>query len=127
MTMTIEQTAQVCHEANRALQIAQGDPDPSPHWENAPDWQKDSAIEGVTHALAGKGARELHEEWLAFKREGGWSYGVKKDALAKTHPCMVPYDRLPPEQKLKDHIFSVIVGVCALPLDAPRDASLPSA
>jgi len=26
-----------------------------------------------------------------------------------THPCMMPFDSLPPEQKLKDYLFAEIV------------------
>ena len=32
-----------------------------------------------------------------------------KDADKKEHPCLVPYEQLPTEQKVKDAIFRVIV------------------
>lgn len=50
-----------------------------------------------------------HDSWLKEKREQGWKYGPVKDADKKEHPCFVPYDELPVEQRTKDYIFSAIV------------------
>ncbi len=102
--------AQVCHAANRALQLIAGDPAPSPEWSDAPDWQRDSAIEGVAAAQAGATPEQQHEAWCDSKRREGWAYGPVKDAAAKTHPCLVPYADLPPEQQVKDAVFIAIVG-----------------
>lgn len=107
--MKHEDIARICHEANRALQIIQGDPAPSPTWDDAPEWQRTSAVEGVAQALAGKGPEELHESWCEFKRTDGWVFGEAKDVDAKTHPCLVAYEDLPAEQQLKDHVFGAIV------------------
>ena len=101
--------ARVCHEANRAVQIAFLDPLPSDHWEDAPDWQIASAIEGVARAIGGDGPEKLHESWCEFKRKSGWIYGEIKDSHLLTHPCLVPYADLPEDQKIKDHVFSAIV------------------
>lgn len=107
--MTIEDIAHVCHEANRAIQLAGGEV-VSPHWSEAPDWQRDSAVEGVAKAIDGQSPEELHESWCEFKRAGGWVYGAAKDDGAKTHPCLVAYGELPAEQKAKDYVFAAIVG-----------------
>ena len=100
----------MCHEANRAVQILQGDPAISPAWDDAPDWQCASAVDGVVQALAGATPEQLHESWCEFKRADGWSYGPVKDAEARTHPCLVPYDQLPADQRLKDRLFAAIVA-----------------
>lgn len=102
--------ARVCHEANRALQTIQGDPAPSPAWDDAPQWQRDSAIEGVAQALAGATPEQLHEAWSAHKAADGWAYGPTKDADVKTHPCLVPYADLPADQRAKDAVFAAIVA-----------------
>lgn len=102
-------TAQVCHEANRAIQLRTGDPNPSPPWKEAPKWQKASAVDGVVKALNGATPEQLHESWCDFKVQEGWKFGNVKDEEAKTHPCLVNYDQLPEEQKLKDHVFASIV------------------
>ncbi|KJF21943.1 hypothetical protein C7T36_18355 [Rhodococcus sp. AD45-ID] len=101
--------ARVCHEANRELQWITGDPNPSPPWDDAPDDQRASAIEGIQKALDGATPEQLHESWCAFKRADGWVFGEVKDADAKTHPCLVAYSELPAEQKAKDALFSAIV------------------
>lgn len=101
--------AQVCHEANRAIQEAIGDPELSPGWHDAPEWQRDSAIEGVVKAIEGDTPEQLHESWCEYKKQGGWVYGKAKNPVAKTHPCLLPYDQLPEEQKAKDQVFGAIV------------------
>jgi hypothetical protein len=109
--MRTQDIARVCHEANRAVQVIQGDPAPSPAWDDAPFWQRDSALVGVRQALSGVGPEKLHESWCDFKRADGWVYGPVKDVLLKTHPCLVPYCDLPKDQKLKDVLFAAIVKV----------------
>lgn len=81
-------------------------------WDEAEDWQRESAIKGVQFKLdnpeAGNSAQ--HEAWLKDKEAEGWVYGPVKDPIKKEHPCMVPYDELPEEQKKKDALFSSIVN-----------------
>lgn len=109
----IERIAHVCHEANRALQITAGETDISPHFMEAPEWQVQSALEGVQAALDGQTPEQLHESWCRFKTEGGWRYGETKDPVAKLHPCLVPYGELPEAQRIKDQVFQAIVGAFA--------------
>jgi hypothetical protein len=104
------QIARVCHDANRAWQMASGDPAVSPGWDEAPEWQRDAAVNGVRQALRGASAEELHESWVEFKRADGWTYGAVKDGAVRTHPCLVPYAELPPEQRQKDTLFGAIVA-----------------
>jgi len=101
--------ARVCHEANRALQVVTADPAPSPAWDDAPEWQQESAMEGVTKAQNGETPEQLHESWCQFKENDGWTYGDVKDADAKTHSCLVDYADLPADQRLKDDVFGAIV------------------
>jgi hypothetical protein len=112
--------AHVCHAANAALQIVTGDPAPSPRWQDAPLWQRASAIEGVRQALGGASPEQLHEAWCDYKRADGWTHGHVKDATAKTHPCLVPYDELPPEQRVKDQLFHAIVHALSSDVDDER-------
>jgi hypothetical protein len=56
-----------------------------------------------------KTPKESHENWMKEKEDNGWVYGNEKNAEKKTHPCLIPYDNLPKEQKTKDYLFSAIV------------------
>lgn len=111
-TMTdqqIEQTARAAHEVNRAYCISIGDFS-QPSWEDAPEWQKSSAIDGVKFHLAEpRTPQESHESWLKQKREEGWKYGPVKDAEKKEHPCFIEYERLPAEQRTKDFLFKAVI------------------
>ncbi len=100
-----EACARAAHEVNRAYCIATGDTS-QPSWEDAPDWQKSSAINGVQGALLGNTPRQSHEGWLREKKAAGWVYGPEKDPEKKEHPCFVDYDLLPPEQRQKDFLFT---------------------
>lgn len=108
--MNAEQIARVCHEANRAYCESIGDVSQKP-WEDAEDWQRKSAILGVvfsmTHPEAPASAQ--HESWSAQKVQDGWVWGPVKDADKKEHPCLVPYDKLPVEQRRKDSLFQAVV------------------
>ncbi len=42
-----------------------------------------------------------HRRWNAYVRSEGYRLGPRDD-LAKTHPCLVPFDELSPEEKEKD-------------------------
>lgn len=102
--------AKICHEANRIYCESIGDLS-QPKWEDAPDWQVTSARDGVLFHIDNPSASvsASHEQWMGHKVRDGWIYGEKKDAEAKTHPCMVPFDELPPSQQTKDYIFRAIV------------------
>ena len=100
----IEACARAAHEANRAYCLALGDAS-QPPWETAPEWQKQSARNGVIGALSGATPRQSHESWLREKAATGWKFGAVKDPEKREHPCFVPYDELPPEQRAKDSVF----------------------
>lgn len=111
----IDMCASMCHEANRAYCISQGDLS-QPCWDEAPEWQRVSARNGVyfhlTHPDADASAS--HENWFKEKQADGWSYGPDKDPVNKRHPCFVPFSELPVSQQIKDHIFrSVVHGFVA--------------
>lgn len=102
--------ARTCHEVNRVYCEYLGDFS-QPTWDNAPEWQKASAIAGVKFHLANPsaGASASHDNWAADKLRDGWSYGTVKDPEAKTHSCLVPFEQLPINQQFKDILFRTIV------------------
>ena len=109
-SLSNEAIARVCHEVNRAYCASIGDHS-QPSWESAPEWQRKSAETGVTFTLANPGAKpsDSHVSWLAEKTRDGWKYGPIKDPDKKEHPCFVPYEELPVEQRTKDYLFQAVV------------------
>lgn len=102
----IELIAKLCHELNRAYCIGIGDDSQVP-WHEADEWQRESAIDGVEYFMENPDAtpESMHAKWCEDKVGEGWTFGEVKDAVAKTHPCLVPYSELPEHQKVKDFIF----------------------
>lgn len=112
MLLTIEVVLTACaravHEANRAYCIACGDMSQLP-WDYAPEWLRVSVEKGVREVIEGNTPEQSHECWLREKQETGWKYGPLKDVSKKEHPCMVPYSELPPDQRMKNHMFVTVV------------------
>jgi hypothetical protein len=113
--VTIEACARAAHEVNRAYCLALGDDSQLP-WEQAPEWQRTSAVNGVLGVLNGNSPEQSHESWLDEKRRTGWKYGPIKDPEKREHPCFAAYSELPPEQRAKDVLFVATVKQMALAL-----------
>lgn len=107
--------ARVCHEVNAEYCRAIGDVTQPATWEEAPQWQKDSAVKGVELHLANPdlGPAASHEAWMREKLDTGWTYGPIKDPEKKEHPCIVPFADLPKEQQIKDWLFRAVVHAIA--------------
>ena len=103
--------AQMAHELNAV--ICRNNNQEAAHWDDAPQWQKDSSLSGIEFALAHPDVTPemQHNEWMDYKIKDGWKYGEKKDAEAKTHPCLVPFGELPKFERAKDAVF---IGVAKL-------------
>lgn len=104
----IEILARSVHEINKIYCESIGDTS-QVHWEEAPQWQKISCVNGVIGVLNGNTPEQSHESWLKEKLETGWKFGKVKNIDKKEHPCFVPYSDLPEDQKLKDEIFVNVV------------------
>lgn len=109
--MKVKAIAQICHDANKSYCKSIGDLTQK-GWDNAPDWQKESAIKGVIFHLSNPEAKpaDSHNSWLKQKEAEGWKYGEVKDPEKKEHPCFIPYEQLPIEQQKKDFLFIAIVN-----------------
>lgn len=106
----VELIAEVCHEINRIYCESLGDMS-QPTWHNAPEWQRQSAMNGVKFHMNNPDAtpENSHENWMKEKIEDGWVYGPVKNPETKEHPCLKPYNELPQEQRTKDYLFRGIV------------------
>ncbi len=113
--VTAEDIARVTHAAQRELQIVQGDPVPSPPWDEAPDYQAREAVAGVADVLRDPDltAEQSHQRWADRMRADGWTYDEVKDPDRKTHPALLPFRDLPAGQQQKDRLFVAIVAALA--------------
>lgn len=44
-------------------------------------------------------AKNIHEVWAKSRMDQGWTYGPTRDDARKKHPCLIPYEELPEEEK----------------------------
>lgn len=111
--MLYDEIARFAHEINRAYCKAIGD-DSQPSWDDAPLWQKESAVAGVMFHFDNPDATpELsHVNWMFQKVSDGWKWGPVKDPEKKEHPCIMRYSKLPVEQRVKDHLFKAVCEQC---------------
>lgn len=102
--------ASICHEVNRGYCESLGDFTIQP-WEQASADIKQNAMNGVVFRLSNplSTPKDMHTNWVKDKTRAGWVYGEVKDAERLTHPCIVPYESLPQEQRTKDNIFMAVV------------------
>lgn len=97
--------ARAAHELNRAWsQMANLPVDK--HWVELPDETRSvargSVVQIIAHDLNAEGT---HAAWVIEKKALGWTYGKEKDAVLKTHPCLVDYTALPEEWRIKDELW----------------------
>ena len=52
-------------------------------------------------------SKNVHEVWAETRISQGWTYGEQRNDELKTHPCLVPYEDLPEEEKEYDRNTSI--------------------
>lgn len=116
--LQIRTIAIACYNANKAYCESIGDNSFS-SWEEAPQWQRDSIIDGIKFHLKNPKAtkEDSHKNWLKLKEQEGWKYGAVKNPETKEHPCFVPYNQLPESQKFKDALFMNTFNACKAMLE----------
>ena len=50
-------------------------------------------------------AKREHLRWVASKLKTGWRHGDPRDDAGKLHPCIVPWEDLPEEERVKDRLL----------------------
>jgi len=63
----------------------------------------DSEILELSEALA----KNTHEVWSENRIKDGWTYGAERDDEKRLHPCLIPYEELPEEEKEYDRHTSL--------------------
>ncbi len=52
-------------------------------------------------------SKNVHDIWAETRIKQGWKYGEERNDNLKTHPCLVPYEDLPDEEKVYDRNTSI--------------------
>lgn len=52
-------------------------------------------------------SKNVHEVWAETRISQGWTFGEKRNDDLKTHPCLIPYEELPEEEKEYDRNTSI--------------------
>ena len=58
-----------------------------------------------------KSPKALHDKWVKAYKKMGWKYGRKRCQRAKTHPDMVPFERLGKKEQEKDWAFFMLCEI----------------
>lgn len=103
--------ASVAHIALAALSEFAGEQDVVHEFDKLPDAQKEGLIAGVNMLIAdpNAGADARHNAWMEKMLADGWKFSKKRDDAAKTHPRLVPFDRLPKKEVAKETLLHAIV------------------
>ena len=52
-------------------------------------------------------SKNVHEVWAQTRISQGWTYGEQRNDELKTHPCLIPYEELPEEEREYDRNTSI--------------------
>lgn len=55
-------------------------------------------LKALTEVLA----KNTHDVWAQTRIAQGWRFGESRNDAKKIHPCLVPYEALPEEEKVFD-------------------------
>ena len=68
-------------------------------------------------------AAGVHEEWMRGRLQEGWVLGPQRDDRLKTHPGLIPYEKLPESEKDYDRrtALKTLETICRLGFRVVRD------
>jgi len=105
--------AHAAHESNRAWSRSLGDHTHKAWDDLDSDQQHQAKASVIGIAENDENAEASHKRWVDYMRVSGWTLGPEKNTKTKTHPCLVPWNELPLEQRFKDEMWVTIVKLMA--------------
>ena len=99
--------ARICFEANKQYCSDNGIFHTNQTWNEMSAEYKEGVTAGVAQVIANPKIKpeQMHKNWLDSKEADGWKFGKTNDAVNKTHPNMVPFEKLSKEEQFKDKLF----------------------
>ena len=73
---------------------------------------KEVKLPAELEELAEQMSKNVHEVWAETRIKQGWTYGEERNDELKTHPCLIPYENLPEEEK--DYDRNTAIGTLKL-------------
>jgi len=123
--LTVEQFGRLNHALRREVARIFGDGTVPPDWDDAPEWMHAESARSARKLLENPGmmAEEEHDRWMRQKIADGWTQGPVRDDEAKIHPSLLPFDQLPPGERLKDLLRVSLAGSLAGYVALDREAT----
>ena len=100
--LTSRQTLYICYQSKKNKKMMKTE-----HYTPQPVDTKDVVLPEDLMSLAEEMAKNVHEIWAETRIAQGWTYGPERNDAEKKHPCLVPYDELPEEEKVYDRNTSL--------------------
>ena len=68
-------------------------------------------------------AKNVHEVWAQSRMDQGWTYGEERSDVLKQHPCLIPYEELPEQEKSydRDTALGTLKLICKLGFKISRE------
>lgn len=73
----------------------------TPYTPRPADTSKIGLPEGLAE-ISEQLAKNIHEVWAQQRLSEGWKYGRERNDERKEHPCLIPYEELPENEKEYD-------------------------
>jgi len=109
-----ERRAWFVYEAARIENAAAARPiNPEP-WEKRDEAFRKNMIAAVAKQCSPRRSRspsDLHDAWTRAYKRMGWKYGQVRDVKRKTHPDMVPFNRLGRLEREKDRVYMMLCAI----------------
>ena len=77
--------------------------------------------------ITGKHPEEVHQEFVNRLTADGWTYATEINREGKKHPRILPWNKLPSQQRARETVFAGVVRVMAMAfgIDSKKGALKP--
>jgi len=109
-----ERRAEFVYNATRLGAISSNAPIIPKIWDDREESFKKQFLEVIERQCSEQRSfspEELHGGWMQSYINMGWKYGEKYDPEKKTHPDLVPYEKLGKLEQDKDSVFIALCDI----------------